>query len=940
MVKAYLRYEQRASFGVVTSGRSNVVHDANGRLAVAPALEDVVLWDLKKGTLIGRWHDADNKAEVTCIARSPNNKDYAVGYSDGAIRLWNIDSGISTVLFNGHRGAVTALAFDKLGARLASGATDTDLIVWDVVGEVGLYRMRGHKDQVTCIRFLNNPLSIEELNASSSEYILTASKDTLLKLWDLSTQHCVETIVGHRSEVWAFDISQDGRNIVSGGGDHELFVWHLDWERVEKVSSNEETNEKLERSFTLYGRIERHSKERVSEIRFHSSQKFLGVQVADRSVEIFRIRTEEEIRKKMARRKKRQREKAQKKGKSDKEKEEENMQVDGEEGDENIAASDEIAPYQIIRTPAKVRSFDFAPVQEGERSGFIKVLVALMNNSLEVYNVALPPKSKSEEIPDPSKIYSVDLQGHRSDIRTVSLSSDDELLCTASNGLLKVWNVKANTCIRTIECGYALCSTFLPGNRHILIGTKSGDLELFDIASSSLVESIHAHEGAIWSMQVRPDKRGLVTGSADKDVKFWDFNMIEENVEKNAASKKRLTLVHIRTLKMSDDVLCVRYSPNQDLIAVSLLDSTVKVFYHDTLKFYLSLYGHKLPVLSMDISSDNGLLVTCSADKNVKIWGLDFGDCHKSIFAHQESIMCVQFVWGTHYFFTVSKDRTIKYWDGDKFENIMKLEGHHGEIWALAVGKHGNFIVSASHDRSIRIWERTEEQLFLEEEREKELEELYESSLANTLEKTGIDDTGEVGAAGKRTMETLKAGERIIESIEVADEERNEWEVYNELRAKGQNPPPPQRNPILLAMGDLTPEQYVLRTIEKVRSSELEEALLVLPFDKVISLLGYLNEWIRREWSIPLACRILFYLLRVHHHQIVANRVMRPRLDAIRGHLRSALQRQKDVIGYNLAALKYIRGELEAQGTAEFFDDKMVEETMTKKRKFVTITAS
>lgn len=44
---------------------------------------------------------------------------------------------------------------------------------------------------------------------------------------------------------------------------------------------------------------------------------------------------------------------------------------------------------------------------------------------------------------------------------------------------------------------------------------------------------------------------------------------------------------------MTDDVLAVRYSPNGKLLAVSLLDSTVKVFYQDSLKFFLSLYGHK-----------------------------------------------------------------------------------------------------------------------------------------------------------------------------------------------------------------------------------------------------------------------------------------------------------------------------------------------------------
>ena len=66
-----------------------------------------------------------------------------------------------------------------------------------------------------------------------------------------------------------------------------------------------------------------------------------------------------------------------------------------------------------------------------------------------------------------------------------------------------------------------------------------------------------------------------------------------------------------------------------------------QVFYLDSLKFFLSLYGHKLPVLCMDISSDSTLLVSGSADKNIKVWGLDFGDCHKSLFAHGDTVMQV-----------------------------------------------------------------------------------------------------------------------------------------------------------------------------------------------------------------------------------------------------------------------------------------------------------
>ena len=43
-------------------------------------------------------------------------------------------------------------------------------------------------------------------------------------------------------------------------------------------------------------------------------------------------------------------------------------------------------------------------------------------------------------------------------------------------------------------------------------------------------------------------------------------------------------LVPVKTLQMSEDVMSIRYSPDQQLLAVSLLDSTVKVFFADSLK--------------------------------------------------------------------------------------------------------------------------------------------------------------------------------------------------------------------------------------------------------------------------------------------------------------------------------------------------------------------
>ena len=64
MVKAYLRYEQAAAFGVITSG-SNIVHDLSGKHVLTAALESIAVWNLKQGTLVSgctlRWQHSNSK---------------------------------------------------------------------------------------------------------------------------------------------------------------------------------------------------------------------------------------------------------------------------------------------------------------------------------------------------------------------------------------------------------------------------------------------------------------------------------------------------------------------------------------------------------------------------------------------------------------------------------------------------------------------------------------------------------------------------------------------------------------------------------------------------------------------------------------------------------------------------------------------------------------
>ncbi|GAV55124.1 hypothetical protein ZYGR_0AS04470 [Zygosaccharomyces rouxii] len=938
MVKSYQRFEQSSVFGVVSSGSNSIWLPAENKRTNGPgqiitgALENVNIWDIKTGDLVSHLSDGLPPGAIDARTTKPAEATYmqyyndtnllAVGYADGVIKIWDMISKTVLLSFNGHRSAITQLLFDSTGTRLISGSRDSNIIVWDLVSEVGLYKLRSHKDSIT------------GLWMPDENWLMSVSKDGLIKLWDLKIQQCVETHIAHPGECWALGVDEDV--VVTTSSDSQIKIWHLDLDADTGVKVTEK------------GIFEKQSKQRgvaVSFVTVSDGTKFFYVQNADKTVEIVRLRKEEEISRALKKREKRFKEK----GMTDEE-----IQQNFKESYTSIV----MHSFQVLRSAFKIRATSWAVTTTSK----LELIVTTSGNTIEYYSI--PYEKREPKQPTPIRAHSIELQGHRTDIRAIDISDDGKLLATASNGLLKIWNIKTRTCLRTFECGYALTCKFLPGGILVIVGTRSGQLQLFDLASSTILENNEeAHDAAVWSLDITSDGRRLVTGSADKTVKFWNF-IVEEKKVHGTTDKliPTMSLHHDTTLEMNDDILSVKISPENKFLAVSLLDSTVKVFYLETMKFFLSLYGHKLPVLSIDISFDSKLIITSSADKNIKIWGLDFGDCHKSLFAHQDSIMNVKFLPESHNFFSCSKDATVKYWDGDKFETIQKLAGHQNEVWALAVAKSGTCVISVSHDSSIRIWEETDDQVFLEEERERELEEQNEEGLLTSLEEGSGDsafkqdereeDHGDAVDVHKQTVESLKAGERLMEAIDLGIPEIEAWEIYEKelqlwkKKKQGVEPERPQDNAILLAINK-KPEEYIMDTLVRIKPSQLEDALLTLPFSYVLKFLKFLDTVLQDKKllhnNLSLICKNLFFIVQSNHRELVSqkNEELKQRITRVKNELREALKNNEDDLGFNIEGLKFVKQQWNLKHNYEFvdeFEQKKQAEKTAKKRVFETLS--
>jgi U3 small nucleolar RNA-associated protein 12 len=345
MVKSYLRYIPSSTLGVVVSPNANIIAHShrlsNSRhavtLAIVPALEAVKIWNTKSSALLATLHDAPSMAEVTALTLNPaNSLMLAAGYHDGSIRLWTLKDDFSggelAVTFNGHKNAVTHLAFDEEGNRLVSGSKDTDMVLWDIVAETGLVRLRAHTDQITGLAFL--PEARED-GLKGRDLLVSAGKDGLVKVWNLTTAFCCETHVAHRGEVWALTVSPDRQTVVTAGPDGEVKLWTV-------TSRMEEEEEKV---LSQRGIVTRAGKEQPLTMKFHPAGSYLALRGSSRNVEILRIRSAEEINKQLSRKRKRKA----KKGDA------------GEDTTEENEMGNEIVAYTTVRASSKVRSIDWEP---------------------------------------------------------------------------------------------------------------------------------------------------------------------------------------------------------------------------------------------------------------------------------------------------------------------------------------------------------------------------------------------------------------------------------------------------------------------------------------------------------------------------------------------------------------------------------------------------
>ena len=137
---------------------------------------------------------------------------------DGSLRLWNLDTGMTTQRFVGHTKDVLSVAFSVDNRQIVSGSRDKTIKLWNTLGECK-YTITDdqHTEWVSCVRF----------SPSQVPLIVSCGWDKLVKVWNLSNCKLRANLVGHDGYLNTVTVSPDGSLCASGGKDGTAMLWDL-----------------------------------------------------------------------------------------------------------------------------------------------------------------------------------------------------------------------------------------------------------------------------------------------------------------------------------------------------------------------------------------------------------------------------------------------------------------------------------------------------------------------------------------------------------------------------------------------------------------------------------------------------------------------------------------------------------------------------------------
>lgn len=526
------------------------------------------------------------------------------------LRLFSIGYAQETpelVLPIGHSAPITSVAFSPDDEYVVSASEDTTIRLWERKTGREIRSFLGHQYSIYSIVFSpDGRYLISSHCAGRGSHLPTGNN---IKIWEIKTGKQIFYISGQKG-VYSVDISSDGKYILSGS----YCVMNL-WD------SN--TGKEL-MSFLGHNHI-------VTSVSFSPNGLYALSASYDKTIKLWNIHTGKEIR-----------------------------------------------SFSTIGNKSPIWSASFSP--DGKY-----VVAGISDKVIKLWAIHSEKEIKT-------------FSGYTGIVYAIKFSPDGRYVAAGcSDNTVKVWEVSSGKQTFSLQHdGSVLAVAFSKDGRYLLSGSEDKTMKLWDFSTAKEICTYKGYSRGVSSNAFSPDGKFVATVLGDvwtnlgnKDFIVWDFE--SGRIIHSFSGHK-------------GNVWAVAFSPNNNrFVASASQDRTIKLWDviegREVRTFSGSLSRHRGEVLSIAFSPDGKYILSGSSDKTAKIWDVESGANVKT-FLFKSAIYSVAFSKDGSYLAIGSEELAIfetKNWE--KIKSIRSIKeyddkGKPGYVYILSFHKNNNYILA------------------------------------------------------------------------------------------------------------------------------------------------------------------------------------------------------------------------------------------------------
>ena len=198
----------------------------NKKLLCGTSNNEINLWDLNSDNEECIFSFKGHQLWINCLIKCNNNY-FASASNDTYIKIWDYYNRRQIRTLKGHIDCILSLILLK-DNNLCSGGADSIIKIWDWQNGGCLMTLRGHEKWVKSVFELDNGIilsgsddktimvwkdyelmktldghkhSVRTFCQLNRKYFASGSFDCTFKIWDINTWQCIQTLIGHESNI-------------------------------------------------------------------------------------------------------------------------------------------------------------------------------------------------------------------------------------------------------------------------------------------------------------------------------------------------------------------------------------------------------------------------------------------------------------------------------------------------------------------------------------------------------------------------------------------------------------------------------------------------------------------------------------------------------------------------------------------------------------------